>query len=151
MRRKKYDRQKLQDSHYKWLKHLNFQCQFSGKTVGKEVRGDYQKYHFHHTSSGAYGRERPGYNYLLLSWWSHWFVHFLGGIFIPGKSVTIQNRRAKSLPLSLIWKYPNPAQRLFHAWCRMPQNAMRPFTLLVVAAVLCLMIREIASIILLTP
>lgn len=119
-KRKKYDRESLLENHPKWLSKMNYRCQFTGKTIGKRVLGSYRRYNFHHTCSGAYGREKPGYNYLLLTPWAHWFAHFLGGVLIPGRSVTIQNRRAERLPLSYIWEMPNPAQTLFHSWCRLP-------------------------------
>ncbi|MEO0373091.1 MAG: hypothetical protein AAF329_00410 [Cyanobacteria bacterium P01_A01_bin.17] len=122
-RRNTYDRTSLLKQHPRWLDRLGHRCQFTGNIVGKKYRGRYRGYDFHHTHSGAYGRERPGWNYLLLSDWSHWFVHFLGGVIIQGRGtrcVTIQNARAKRLPCSWVWKFPNPLQQGFNFWCRLP-------------------------------
>lgn len=118
--KREYDRHDVLENHPRWLSRMDYKCQFTGKTVGKRVAGVYQRYNFHHTSSGAYGRERPGFNYILLCPSAHWFVHFLGGIIVPGRSVTIQNRRAKNYPLEFLWRMPNPLQRMFHCWCRLP-------------------------------
>lgn len=115
-----YDRYALLDRHGKYLDRLRHRCQLTGKLIGKQVMGVYQPYNFHHVSSDAYGHEKPGFNYLLLTPRAHWLVHFLGGVIVPGKSITIQNRRAKRLPFSNIWKFPNPLQRLFHWYCRVP-------------------------------
>ena len=41
------------------------------------------------------------------------------GYQMPG-SVRLQNRIARRLPLSLLWRYPNPVQRLLHGLCRVP-------------------------------
>lgn len=91
--------------------------------AGRQHQGKYHGYNFHHTHSGAYGHERPGWNLLLLTPWAHRLVHTLGGVPMLGmnkRAVTIQNQRAKQLPCSWLWRYPNPLQRGFHCWCRVP-------------------------------
>ena len=107
-----------------WFDRLDRRCQFSGRQLGK-MKGRYYHWARHHTSSDAYdddkGRLRPGWNYLLLSKRSHWFVHFLGGQLILNQhNIRAQNYWARRLPCTWIWKYPNPLQRAFHSWCRLP-------------------------------
>lgn len=107
-----------------WFDRLDRRCQFSGRKLGT-VERRYHPWARHHTSSDAYdddkGRLRPGWNYLLLSKRSHWFVHFLGGqLFLRGNSIRSQNYWARRLPLTWVWKYPNLLQRAFHSWCRLP-------------------------------
>lgn len=115
------ERYSLLEKHPEWLDRLEHTCQFSGKIVGKKVKGKYKRYAFHHTSTDAYDHEIPGYNYILLTRRAHWLVHALGGIlFLRKGAISIQNKRAKNLPLSSLWEYPNPPQRLFHFWCRVP-------------------------------
>lgn len=107
-----------------WSAKLGRRCQFSGRKLG-DVKGRYHPWARHHTSSAVYsGKEklRPGFNYLLLSKRSHWFVHLLGGqLLLKEGNVRNQNRWAKKLPCTWIWKYPNPLQRMFHSWCRLPR------------------------------
>jgi hypothetical protein len=112
-----YNRPNLLKRHPQYLARLNNRCQFSGFKASKKSH-----YRFHHTDSKAYGRERPGWNYVLLTPWGHWFAHFLGGVIVQGngtRCVTIQNKRAKLLPWSWLWRFPNPLQRLFNWWCRL--------------------------------
>lgn len=118
---REYDREFLLKKHPRWLDRQRHRCQFTGKTVGKSVGGVYQRYSFHHTHSEAYGRECPGWNYILLCPFAHWLVHnVLGGAWFSDRDVTVQNRRAKMLPLPWLWRYPNLPQRIFHGWCRLP-------------------------------
>ncbi|MEL7494181.1 MAG: hypothetical protein AAGJ95_09495 [Cyanobacteria bacterium J06554_11] len=58
----KYDRTTLLKHHRAYLKRMGHRCQFTGLPAGGKHR-----YNFHHTSSQAYGREIPGFNYLLPS------------------------------------------------------------------------------------
>jgi hypothetical protein len=75
--------------------------------------------HIHHTSYK--GPERLYWDMLPLSVAAHWLIHGVaGGVLTMPKAVTRQNRIARRLPLRWLWKYPNPAQRLLHAWCRVP-------------------------------
>lgn len=131
VKHKKYDRNSLLKKHPRWLAKCDYRCQFTGKIVGKKVHGIYQRYNFHHTTSPfAYGGEIPGWNYILLCPLAHWFVHnVLGGSWFSDRDVTVQNARAKKMPLTWLWKYPNPLQRLFHNWCRLPM-IFRQFILL---------------------
>lgn len=112
----------LHQRHPHFLDSLNHRCQFSGAIAGKTIRGKYHRYHFHHTHSGAYDHEQPGWNYLLLKPWAHTLVHLLGGV-LPWEmsrgAVRLQNKRAKNLSVSWVWRYPNLLQRLFHGWCRL--------------------------------
>ncbi|NEZ58771.1 hypothetical protein [Adonisia turfae] len=116
----------LRHHHPAWLDRLRHTCQFTGAPVGKSHQGKYRGYNFHHTHSGAYGHERPGWNLLLLTPKAHRLVHALGGVPMLGmdkRAVTIQNRRAERLPCPWLWRYPNPFQRIFHCWCRLPMMA----------------------------
>lgn len=75
--------------------------------------------HIHHTAYG--GLELLWVDMLPLSVTGHWVIHVLaGGAGRMEKAVTRQNRNAKALPLPWLWRYPNPAQRALHAWCRVP-------------------------------
>lgn len=75
--------------------------------------------HIHHTTYN--GPEVLWLDLLPLSVPAHWFVHgVLGGSLWMAKAVTRQNRNANHLPLPWLWRYPNPAQRLFHLWARIP-------------------------------
>ena len=73
----------------------------------------------HHTAYG--GPERLWWDLLPLSLTAHWVIHgLLGGSLTMPKADTRQNRMARALPLSWLWKYPNPLQRCVHWWCRIP-------------------------------
>jgi hypothetical protein len=75
--------------------------------------------HIHHTTYR--GPEWLWVDMLPLSVTGHWVIHVLaGGSGRMAKAVTRQNRNAKALPLTGLWRYPNPAQRALHAWCRVP-------------------------------
>ena len=111
----------LKHNHPHYLDSLNNRCQFSGANAGKTIRGKNHRYHFHHTCPNAYDNEQPGWNYLLLKPWAHTLVHLLGGS-LPWEmsrgAVRLQNKRAKRLLVSWLWRYPNLLQRVFHGWCR---------------------------------
>lgn len=73
----------------------------------------------HHAAYG--GPERLWWDLLPLSLTAHWILHGLaGGSVTMRKAVTRQNRMARALPLPWLWRYPNPAQRCLHWWCRIP-------------------------------
>jgi len=75
----------------------------------------------HHTAYG--GPEEMWWDLLPLSLTAHWIIHGIaGGSVTMPKAVTRQNRMARALPLTWLWKYPNPAQRLLHGWCRVPPS-----------------------------
>jgi len=107
------DYNKLRKKHPLFLKKLNHKCQFCGKCgLSKGSGKRYNHYNFHHSNSEAYGRERPGRNYLLLCKKCHWFVHFLGGEVILRKgNITRQNHRAKKLGFGM---FPNLFQNIFN-------------------------------------
>jgi hypothetical protein len=93
----KYDARRYQCSLFPWLKAR----------------------HIHHTRYG--GVELLWLDMLPLSVSAHWLIHVVaGGSGQMEKAVTIQNRNAKTLPCTWLWKYPNPIQRFLHAWCRVP-------------------------------
>lgn len=73
----------------------------------------------HHTRYGQ--QEVLWVNLLPLSKTAHRIIHcILGGSVWMKEAVTRQNKMAKQLPNPSLWKYPNPAQRAAHAWCRFP-------------------------------
>ena len=77
--------------------------------------------HRHHTNYHRYKEEIPWLDLVPVSTAGHWAIHGLaGGVLFMDKAVTRQNRIARWLPLTPLWKYPNPAQRAIHAWCRLP-------------------------------
>lgn len=77
--------------------------------------------HRHHTNYHRYKEEIPWLDLVPVSKTGHWVIHGLaGGVGWMDKAVTRQNQIARSLPLTTIWKYPNPVQRLLHLWCRIP-------------------------------
>lgn len=112
------------NNHPQWLDKLNHRCQFSGAIVGKHHKGQYRRYNFHHSYSGAYGSERPGVNLLLLTPWAHGLVHLLG--LVPPwtkNKVRFQNNMARQLGIEWLLGFPNPLQRLFNVWCQLPVPA----------------------------
>ena len=74
-----------------------------------KVKGKYHRYEVHHLHLGAYDRqgcERYLLDVIVLCPFAHWIIHrLLGG--------AKQIRYQKS-------KFPNAAQRMAHAWCRLP-------------------------------
>lgn len=111
------------EDHPAWLKTLDHRCQFSGVIAGKSYKGKRRPYNFHHTASSSYKKENitPGWDVLLLTPSYHNFVHMLGGVppWVRHK-VTCQNKMARALLLSWLWRFPNPLQRLFNWCCRLP-------------------------------
>ena len=77
--------------------------------------------HRHHTNYHRYKEEIPWLDLVPVSKTGHWVIHGLaGGVGWMDKAVTRQNQIARALPLTTLWKYPNPVQRLLHLWCRIP-------------------------------
>lgn len=75
--------------------------------------------HIHHTTYK--GLELLWLDMLPVSVPAHWLLHVVaGGSGRMEKAVTIQNRNAKALPLTWLWRYPNPVQRIIHMWGRVP-------------------------------
>jgi hypothetical protein len=75
--------------------------------------------HIHHTTYK--GPEWLWLDMLPVSMPAHRLIHVVaGGSGRMVKAVTIQNRRARSMPLAWLWRYPNPLQRCIHAWGRVP-------------------------------
>ena len=76
--------------------------------------------HRHHTNYHRFNHEIPWLDLVPVSKTGHWVIHGLaGGVLWMDKAVTRQNQIARALPLTTLWKYPNPAQRLLHLWCRL--------------------------------
>ena len=124
-----------------WFNKLGGRCQFTGRPVG-HADGRYHPWARHHTASKVYSDKeklRPGWNYILLTKWSHWLVHFLGGqLVLNSGNIRSQNRQARRLPLTVLWKYPNILQRCFHSWCRLPHRMKLVITWLVESSILIL-------------
>lgn len=74
--------------------------------------------HRHHTTYRDFGRDRDAHT-IPLSPLAHWLIHgVLGGSIWMPKAVTRQNKTARALGLPWLLGYPNPLQRIAHAWCR---------------------------------
>ena len=78
------------------------------------------RHHTHYIYGPWYGPPYVmGWDILNLSPRAHWLVHGLaGGTLTMRQAVTRQNRVARLMPLTWLWRYPNPAQRLLHAVAR---------------------------------
>ena len=48
------------------------------------------------------------------------------------------SRKARRLPLTVLWKYPNVLQRCFHGWCRLPHRMKLVITWLMESSILIL-------------
>ena len=80
--------------------------------------------HRHHTNYRRFKEEIPWVDTVPVSKVGHWVIHGLaGGVLWMDKAVTRQNQLARWLPVSTLWRYPNPAQRVIHLWCRFPLAA----------------------------
>lgn len=135
-----------------WLRSLGYRCQLSGIPVGKKVKGRYRPYAWHHVSDAAYSKPirklKPGKDVILLSKRAHWFVHALGGELILARgNIARQNRRAANLPLSFVWEFPNPAQSVFHLWCKTTPQVRVP--LFIASGILALIVAAAINLLLL--
>lgn len=93
--------------HRRWLQQGRYRCaMFPWVAVGRQVDGRYRPYRVHHLHYGTVGKEQYWWDVLPLCPFAHdWIIH---GVLSGWQSAGQQPR------------YPNAAQRVAHAWCRLP-------------------------------
>jgi hypothetical protein len=97
---------KWRSRHRPWLKQSGNRCSMFPWIRLGQVGGKYHPYDMHHTTYERLGKEKLWRDVLPLSPFAHdWVIH---GILSGWKSAGKQKH------------YPNAAQRLAHAWCRLP-------------------------------
>lgn len=116
------NRSALRRHHRQWLRRQQNTCPLFLCDIGDPPGPvKYHKYNFHHTHRYDC-RALPGWNYIAMSPAAHAFMHLLGGVWpweMKLGAVELQNKRARGLPISWLWRFPNPAQRLLNAWLRL--------------------------------
>lgn len=122
------------DKHRAWLQQGQYRCaMLPWVVVGRQVNGQYRSYRIHHLHYGNLGREQYWWDVLPLCPFAHdWIIH---GVLSGWRSAGQQQY------------YPNTAQRMAHAWCRLPSflKAITWFAALVVVAMVWIGVQEAAT------
>lgn len=98
--------QEWRSKHPLWLKQAHHTCSLLPWLYIGKVKGKHHAYNMHHMHYRNLGREQIWIDVVPLSKFAHdWIIHgILSGFKRPS-----QQRH-----------YPNTAQRVAHAWCRLP-------------------------------